>query len=205
MKINKKAVLHSLYEFGIITVACFLYMIGTSVFIFPTSILLGGTSGISVILNSFLPFSPAMILTGINILLLVLALIILGKGMAIKTLFGSTVTTIFIALYDLIFKNSSPLIENPYIAAVIGGAVIALASALLFYLDASSGGTDIIALIIRKYSSIEIGKALLISDILIVIVGGIISGLTIAIASVIGFLIKTLGIDLLITTIERRN
>lgn len=73
----------------------------------------------------------------------------------------------------------------------------------MFYVDSSSGGTDIIALIIRKYSAIEIGKVLLITDVLIVVVGGVLSGLTIAIASFIGLLIKTLGIDLVIHLIRR--
>ena len=186
-----------------IVIGTFLYMIGTSLFVFPSGLLLGGTSGISVILNNFLPFSPAMILSGLNVLLLLLALIILGREMAAKTLIGSLLTTAFIAAFDLLFPSFEPIIKSPYICSVVGGAIISLASAILFYVNASSGGTDIIALIIKKFSNIKIGKALLITDALIVIVGGILSGLEIAIASVIGLLIKTLGIDLLIRLICR--
>ena len=178
-------------------------MLGTSLFIFPTGLLLGGTSGISVILNNFLPFSPAMILSGLNVLLLALALIILGREMAAKTLIGSLLTTAFIALFDLIFPSFKPIFDNPYLCAITGGAIIAAASAILFYVDASSGGTDIIALIIKKFSNIKIGKALLITDALIVIVGGIISGITVALAYVIGLLVKTLGIDILIKLITK--
>ena len=88
-------------------------------------------------------------------------------------------------------------------SAIIGASIIAVASGIMFYIDSSSGGTDIIALIVRKYSKLDIGKALLVTDVLIVIVGGILSGLTIAVCSFIGLLIKTLGIDLIISLIKK--
>ncbi len=180
-----------------------LYAASTVLFIFPLSLLLGGTSGISVILESFLPFSPGTILVVINILLIVLAFFILGRGMAVKTFVGSTLTTIFVGLFEMLFVFETPLIANPHLSAVTGAAVIAVASGIMFYVDSSSGGTDIIALIVRKFTSIDIGKALLITDVLIVVVGGILSGWTIAISSFIGLLIKTLGIDAVIFCIKK--
>ena len=72
----------------------------------------------------------------------------------------------------------------------------------MFYVDSSSGGTDIIALIIKKFSDIKIGKALLLTDILIVVVGGIVSGWMIALSSFAGLLVKTLGIDFVIKQIK---
>ncbi len=74
----------------------------------------------------------------------------------------------------------------------------------MFYVDSSSGGTDIIALIVRKFSRLQIGKALLITDVLIVIIGGVLSSYTILFSSVLGLLIKTLGIDLVIHFIKKR-
>ena len=95
------------------------------------------------------------------------------------------------------------LISNKYLAAVVGACVIAVASGIMFYADSSSGGTDIIALIIKKYFTIDIGKALLVTDILIVVIGGALSGITILISSFIGLLIKTLGIDFVILIIRK--
>ena len=180
-----------------------LYAASTVLFIFPKSLLLGGTSGISVILERFLPFSPGIILMTINFLLIVLAFVILGKEMAAKTLIGSVLTTVFIGIFEKLFSFETPLIENEYLSAIVGAAIIAVASGIMFYVDSSSGGTDIIALIVKKYSSIQIGKALLITDVLIVVVGGILSGTTILISSFIGLLIKTLGIDFVISLIKR--
>ena len=81
-----------------------LYALSTVLFIFPKALLLGGTSGISVILERFLPFSPGIILMVINFLLIAVAFVILGKEMAAKTLVGSVLTTVFVGLFEKIFS-----------------------------------------------------------------------------------------------------
>ena len=89
----------------------------------------------------------------------------------------------------LVFDNSTTMVSNIYVSAMIGAALIAIASGIMFYVKSSSGGTDIIALIVQKYSQINIGRALLITDFLIVIVGGILSGYIILISSFIDLII----------------
>ena len=187
----------------LIILGSIIYALGTVLFIFPHSLLLGGTSGISVILGAYIPFSPGTVLMVINFALLVAAFVVLGCGMAVKTFVGSTLTTVFIGTAERIFADSEVLISNVFVSAVVGAAVIAVASGIMFYVDSSSGGTDIIALIVRKYSKLDIGKALLATDVLIVIVGGILSGWIIAISSFVGLLIKTLGIDGVIAVIKK--
>jgi uncharacterized membrane-anchored protein YitT (DUF2179 family) len=180
-----------------------LYALSTVLFIFPHGLLLGGTSGISVILEAFLPFSPGTILLAINTVLLIVAFIILGKQMALRTFVGSTVATVMITLTEQIVQLQAPVIPIPWLSALTGAAIIAVASGVMFYVDSSSGGTDIVALIVRKYSSIDIGKALLLTDFLIVVAGGILSGWTIGLSSMAGLLVKTLGIDFVISLIKR--
>ena len=193
----------TVFEYLLITLGSVLYGISTAVFIFPGGLFLGGTSGISLILTKILPFSPGIILLVINFLLLALAFIILGRDMAVKTTVGSALTAIFIALFEKINPFATPLIENPYVSALVGAAIIAIASGIMFYVDSSSGGTDIVALIVKKFSGIQIGTALLITDVLIVVVGGILSKLSIFISSFIGLLVKTLGINLVIFIIKK--
>lgn len=190
-------------EYSLIVIGSILYAFSTVVFIFPCGLLLGGTSGISVILTAILPFSPGIILVMINFALIFLAFAVLGKGMAIKTLVGSVLTTAFIGLFEQLLSVGHAWIENQYISALAGAAIIAIASGIMFFVDSSSGGTDILALIVKKFSGIAVGKALLITDILIVLVGGILSDIPLLIASFLGFLVKTLGIDLVIRTIKK--
>ncbi len=200
---EKNKIKREILSYIFIILGSLLYALSTVLFIFPKSLLLGGTSGISVILNSFVDFSPGMILTIINTLLLVLAFVILGREIAVKTLVGSVATTLSVAIVEKLIVLEKPLINNPYISAVIGAAIIAIASGIMFYCNSSSGGTDIVALIVRKYSSIDIGKSLLITDVLIVIIGGLLSGITVFISSFLGLLIKTFGIDFVISKIKK--
>lgn len=201
METSKKK--RMLLELVWIFVGSALYAVSTVLFIFPHGLLLGGTSGISVILTSALPFSPGVILMIINFTLIIAAFAVLGREMAFKTLIGSILTTVFVGAAEKLIPMANAPISNPYISALTGAAVIALASGVMFYVDSSSGGTDIVALIVRKYSGIRIGRALLITDILIVLVGGLMSAYTILFSSVIGLLVKTLGIDLVILTVKR--
>ncbi len=191
-------------DYSLITIGSILYALSTALFIFPHCLLLGGTSGISVILEAFLPFSPGLILMVINFSLALLAFVILGKDMAIKTIVGSTLTSVFIGLFEKLLSFSQPVIKSAFLSSLTGATVIALASAVMFYVESNSGGTDIIALIVKKYSRFDIGKSLLIADILIVIVGGFLSGVYIFMCSFLGLLIKTLGIDFTILLIKKR-
>ena len=103
------------------------------------------------------------------------------------------------------FYDVGILIPNICVSALVGAGVIAIANGVMFYVNSSSGGTDIIALIVKKYSRINIGKALLITDFLIVVVGGVLSGYIILISSFVGLLLKTFGIDLVMGLIKRRE
>lgn len=192
-----------IFTYFLIFVGSCFYAIGTVCFIFPNGLLLGGTSGVSVILQSFLPFSPGTILVIINILLMIAAFFVLGRDMAIKTFVGSLATTLLIGLAEKIIVLDKPIIQNYYLSALTGASIIAIASGIMFYVDSSSGGTDIIALIVKKYSTLKIGKALLVTDLLIVVVGGILSGWTLALSSLLGLFVKTLGIDLVIGIVKK--
>lgn len=202
MKIPQKAAA-AVADYALILIGSLLYAASTVLFIFPQSLLLGGTSGLSVILEAFLPFSPGTILTVINFSLILVAFLVLGKTMAAKTLVGSVCTTAFVALFENLFALDRAPIANPYISALAGAAVIAVASGIMFYVDSSSGGTDVIALVIKKFSHMNIGKALLATDVLIVLVGGALSKPVILLSSFLGLLVKTLGIDLVIAVINK--
>ena len=201
---EKKSVAASARDYALIALGSVLYGIGTVIFVFPSGALLGGTTGIAMILAKYLPLTSGNFSVILNASLIVIAFILLGKGMAFRTFIGSALTAFFIGIIEPISVSIAPVIGNSLISAVCGAAIIAVASGIMFYVDSSSGGTDILALIVKKYCKINIGLALMITDVLIVIVGSaLFSSLAITISSVIGFLVKTLGIDLVILCIKR--
>ena len=103
---------------------------------------------------------------------------------------------LFIAIGSILYAVATVAFIFPH-SLLLGGT-----SGIMFYVNSSSGGTDIIALIVKKYSKINIGKALLITDFMIVVVGGLLSGHIILASSFIGLIIKTFGIDLVIDIIN---
>ena len=129
--------------------------------------------------------------------LLVIGFALIGKEFGGKTVYTSLLLPVVIGVFEKMF-HCGTVIPNVYLSAFLGAAIIALASGIMFYVKSSSGGTDIIALIVKKYSNINIGKALLITDFLIVIVGGLLSGYIILASSFVGLLIKTIGIDFIL-------
>lgn len=186
-----------------ILTASLAYAVGTVWFIFPHGLFLGGTSGISVILTAFLPFPPGALLMVINMALLVLAFVILGRRIAFKTLLGSTATAVMIAAVERYATPTAALIEAPWLSGAVGALILAAAGGLLFFVDASSGGTDIVALVVRRFFPIHIGRALFLTDILIVLVGGLLTNVSLLLASALGLAIKAFGIDAFVALYAR--
>ncbi len=193
---NQKHVI-KLIEYSLIVLFSLLYSAGLVFFVFPHSTMLGGTGGVSVIISAIFGSSPAFIMLIINLSLLVVAFVFLGKNVGVRTLVGTVLVAVFSALLEKYSDFILPVINNAVLSSFLGGVIIAVSSAGLFRLSASSGGTDIIALIINKYKKIQLGTALLITDVVIVLGGGIVLGLKACLISALAFLTKVILIDLL--------
>lgn len=184
-------------RFSIIIASSVLYALATCLFIIPNATVLGGTTGLAVLIHRyFAVLSAEQIMTIFNVILLILAFAILGKKLAIGTLVGSLATAFFIFLFDLIFVRFDGICVFPVGEVFIGAALIGLASALLFTNDASSGGTDILALIVQHFSHINISTALFSTDVILVLLSFFIYGVPIGLLSVLGFAVKLLSIAL---------
>ena len=123
---------------------------------------------------------------------------IYGKNVGIKTLVGTVLVATISAVLEKYCVFLLPPIKSAVFSSFVGGVIVAIASAWLFNLSASSGGTDVIALIINKYKKVQLGRALLITDIVIVLGGGIVLGLKVCLISALAFLTKVILIDLLV-------
>lgn len=192
-----------IHEYLLILVYSLLYALSTLLFVFPHSLLLGGTSGISVILESVTRLTPGSMLMAINTALIAVAFFLLGKEMGTKTLIGSLATSTFIGVLEPLLTFEEAVIPNLFLSAFVGAGLIAIASSGLFYIKSSSGGTDVLALILRKYTGFQTGRALLITDILIVIVGGLLADQTLFLSSLMGLLVKTTGIDMMTSVLQK--
>ena len=169
MKIMKKPadLKKTVFEYFLITVSTLCMSIGIYYFKFPNNFTFGGVSGLSVVLSPFLPISPSTVNFIINALLLVLGFLFLGRGFGIRTVYSSTLLSVSLSVLDQIAPLNAPLTDEPLLELIFAVLLPGFGSAILFNIGASSGGTDIVAMILRKYTSVDIGRALLLSDLLI--------------------------------------
>lgn len=193
-------------NFGVLLLAA-----GVALFKGPNNFATGGVSGIGIILSKFItPLVPFMtqsvIIMIINAVLVVIGFIFLGKGCTFKTVYVSLMYTAEMWVIERLmdyFNISLPLTNEKLLEFCYAMLMTGIASAILFNCKASSGGTDIIALIIKKYAKINIGKALLMTDILIATSAFFVFDVTTGLFSILGLFSKTFLVDGVIENIGK--
>ncbi len=169
---KRKGILVGIKEYLIITLGLLIYSLAWVVFLIPNKMVGGGVTGFSAILYYATGFPISYTYFILNALLLALALKILGRGFGMKTVYAIFITSIFLQFLpsmipaDLI--KDIALDNGKLLCAIIGGAFAGLGIGMTFTQGGSSGGTDIIALMINKYRNISPGKIILYVDVIII-------------------------------------
>ncbi len=190
-------------EWFLITFGTVLMTLGIYFFKFPNHFSTGGVSGISIILGHYIPgMTPGTFVTVINVLLLIIAFLVFGKSFGIRTVYSSLLMSFLLRGLEIVIPLSAPLTSQPLMELLFAVGLPAVGSAILFNLDASSGGTDIVAMILKKYTSLNIGIALLCSDILITLGACVAFGMETGLFSVLGLIIKSLFIDVVVDNLR---
>ena len=182
-------------DYIVITLAVIIMDLGIYAFKFPNHFSFGGVSGLAVVLNEILGISAAQINLVINLALLVIGFAVLGKSFGLKTAYATVLSSVVLSLMETMMPISAPLTNQPMLELAYAIALPAVAAAMLFYVDASGGGTDIVAMILKKYTTIDIGTALLISDVAIVALSFIAFDVRTGLFSVCGLLAKSIFVD----------
>jgi len=165
---NKTTTFKTIRDYVMITIAMLSYCIGWTVFLLPNNITTGGVPGIASIVfwGTGIPVQATYF--GINAILLLMALKILGLKFCMKTIYAVIVLTVSLDVAARMIGDTHLLHDQPFMAAIIGAIFCGCGIGLALSCDGSSGGTDIIAAIIHKYRDISLGKVILICDIIII-------------------------------------
>lgn len=190
-----KSVAKRLYDFGMLTAASLLLVISTWLFKYPNNFTFGGITGLSIVLSRAFDVPASTLNLVMNAVLLIIGVIVLGKGFAGKTLYVTILSTVGISLMDKIYPITEPLTDEPVIELLFAVAIPAVASAILFNIDASSGGTDIVAMLLKKYTTMEIGTAIFAVDLLITLSAFFAFDFETGLYSLTGLFAKTLIMD----------
>ena len=173
---------------------------GVGVFLTPYKIVGGGATGIGTIIFHTLGISPGISFYVINIIFLLIGFRVLGKNFVIKTLFGTTLLSLFVEIFS--FINIS--VEDTLMVTLYGGVLYGIGIGLSFAAGASTGGTDIIGRIIQvKIPHMPIGKLLLIVDGIIILISLILfKDVELVLYGILALLISSYTIDLVINMLN---
>ena len=167
LKISRQALIQEIQDYSIIVFGLLLYAFGWTGFLLPNEITTGGVAGIAALVFFASKIPVGITYFCINGILLLLSVKILGFKFSIKTIINVITITFLLSVFQSIIKE--PLVKGePFMSCILGGVLCGIGLGLIFNFKGSTGGTDIIALIIHKYRNISIGKGLLICDLLII-------------------------------------
>ena len=197
---------NSLRDWLFITAGILIMTSGVYFFKFPNHFSTGGVTGIAIVLGHYLPgITPGSMVTIINIALLILGFAVLGKSFGIRTVYASLLMSGTLQLLEILCPMDAPMTSQPLLELLFAVGLPAVGSAILFNLDASSGGTDILAMILRKYTALNIGIALLCSDIIITVSACFAFGMETGLFSILGLIIKSLFMDTVMDNLKTKK
>ena len=192
-----------LKHFSLLTVSTLIMAVGTYFFKFTNNFTFGGITGLAVLVADKTSISASDFSFVVNILLLIIGWIVLGKSFAEKTAYSTILLSVSLSILERIYPMSHPLTNEPLLELIFAILLPALGSAILFNIGASSGGTDVIAMILKKYTSVDIGKGLMISDLIFTLAGFLVFNVKTGLYSLFGLIMRSALIDNFIESFNR--
>ena len=189
-------------EWSLITLGSLFIIAGSYFFKFPNHFSFGGITGLSVVVAAKTNISPSQVNLACNLFLLILGFIFLGRDFGIKTIYATVFIAAGMFVLDKVYPHNVPYTPEKLMELIYAVVLPGIGSAILFYAEASSGGTDIIAMIIKRHSSINIGNALILSDILITASSLFVFNVPIFLYSLMGMMCKSLVVDNIIKSLN---
>ena len=188
--IKHKIKIKELIEF---IIGCFLVALAFNLFMSPNNLVAGGVSGFSLILKHFFGLNPSTIISIANVFLIILSFLVLGKEKTKATILGSILFPVFVSLTEHLSTYISFKESEMILIAVFGGVLQGIGAGLIFRAGYSTGGTDILNMIVSKIFKISLGNSMFFTDGTIIVIGAFVFGFNHLMYSlIILYLISTL-------------
>lgn len=184
-------ILKYLKEYLIITVGCFFYAVSINYFFISNHLAEGGVAGICLILFYLFKLPVGIMYFVINIPLLIMGWKLVGRDFLFKTLYGTSCLSFLITLTET-WKDPS---NDIMLGSIYGGVLIGIGLGLIFMVNGSTGGTDVVARILNRYFDIPLGRTMLILDVVILGIAAIFFGKEIVMYTLISMTIVSKAID----------
>ncbi|SHM95935.1 YitT family protein [Gracilibacillus kekensis] len=178
-------------DYTYVLIGAFFVAIAFNVFLLPNEIASGGVAGVSTITKSLFNWEPSIVQWALNIPLFIAGIIILGKNFGAKSLVG----TVVLPFYVFLTKDVQPATEEPLLAAIFGGMIVGIGIGIVFRGKASTGGIDLAAQILHKYTGLPLGVCLAMFDGLIVLTASLVFSLEQGLYAIIALFVTSRTID----------
>lgn len=191
-----------LKNFMLMNLGCIFLSLGVYFFKIPNGFATGGVTGIGTLLGKLFPISPAVWIWSLNIALLLLGFLFLGWQNCVKTIYCSMLYSAITYFLELFIPLSAPLTDQPLLELIYAMLLTSIGSAMIFNSDASSGGTDIAALILKKFTNLDVGKSLLAVDFVVAASSFFVFNIQAGLFSLLGLFAKAFLVDSIIESLN---
>jgi len=203
MKNNRQKLFLTIKSYFIITIGLIVQTVGVYFFKIPNGFVTGGVAGVGTVLGKiFGIFSPSIWISLLNLTLLFIGFIFLGRDTGIKTVYGSILFSFLNLFYEKVLPINSTLTDNPLLELIYAIMLTGIGSAIIFSQSGSSGGTDIVALILKKHTNLNVGRALLYTDFFVTVSSFFTFGIKTGLFSLLGLFAKAFLVDGIIESIH---
>ncbi|HJH61141.1 MAG TPA: YitT family protein [Bacteroidetes bacterium] len=182
-------------EFIIMTLGMLVTAMAVHFFLVPSKLIIGTISGLSIVISTLTSFPVSVIAFIINAILLILAYFLIGKEFGIKTVYTALVLSPWLALLETYFPVTESVMGDPWLDLCCFVLLLSSAQAVLFKINASTGGLDILAKIVNKYLHFDIGTSVSVAGAVICCTAFLINDFRMVVVGLIGTWINGLVVD----------
>lgn len=182
-------------EWVLITIATVIVGIAVFFFLVPSKLSIGSISGLAIVLSNFVPLTISQLTMILNVLLLIISFLLVGKDFGIKTVYTSILLPVVIGVFEVIFPNNQSLTGDQAIDGIGYCLVVSIGLSMLFTRNASSGGLDIIAKLMNKFLRMDLGKAMGMSGMAVALSSALVSDTKTVVLSVMGTYFSGIVLD----------
>ena len=173
-------------EFAIITAGTAIIATGVYFFMLPSHVSIGSITALAMVLSNFIPLPISAITLVINIGLVLLGLLLIGREFGVKTIYCTILLPVLLGVFEVVFPNFQSITQDPLLDMVSYILIGSAGQAIIFTRNASSGGLDIVAKIMNKFLRMDLGKALSYSGIAVALTSALCYDSKTVVLSVLG-------------------
>ena len=190
-----KKTIETVKEFIMITIATAIVAAAVFFFLVPSHVSVGSISGLAIVLGNFISFPISAITMVLNVGLLVIGFLFVGKEFGGKTVYTSILLPAMIGIFEKIFPNNVSMTADPFLDMICYVFVVSIGLAMLFNRNASSGGLDIVAKLMNKFLHMDLGNAMSVSGMVVALSSALVYDKKIVVLSVLGTYLNGIVLD----------